>query len=372
MHSSLHAPGISCLPVHSLPTHPAPCTLSVHINTHPCTHAPIPWLFTLCLNHIQSTLSTLDHVAHTHTPSTLPCTPCIFAPRPVHTGTGIENNHIPPRPTHLPHTMHTSHTMHPRPCHAHSPVHCFFTVLGFKGPHYSCMLCTLTLVPHNTQPNHPTPCALTHTWCTLTLSTFAPHLVYAYPTPRTFTDTLCTLCFLVHTTTPYAHSTFPPCPGHTPPSSMQSPESRRIWSHTMHTHLAPHAQSPTPCRHAQGPRTPSSPCAPDPRRTCSPHTTNLPCTLCAEHSHHTRFALCTLAPHTLPTHPRCAHPTPLFPPAQRPLSRRPCPLAPPAARSLPGRLRATRRLPAPLPPSAPSFPRGLLSGPVGTRAPGAE
>lgn len=110
----------------SLLTHPTPCTLSIHINI---THAPMPCLFTLCLNHIQSTLFTLDHVAHTRltphahclTPHThLPCTQCTQA-LGLRTITSPIALHTYPTPCthHTPCTL--APAMHTHLCTASSP-----------------------------------------------------------------------------------------------------------------------------------------------------------------------------------------------------------------------------------------------------------
>lgn len=161
MHSSLHAPGISCLPVHSLPTHPAPCTLSVHINTHPCTHAPIPWLFTLCLNHIQSTLSTLDHVAHTHlTPH-----PHCLAPH-AHSPHAQCTQALGLRTITSPHALHTYPTpcTRPTPCTLAPAMHTHLCTasslcLGSRVPttHACCAHSPLSHTTLNQITPHPVP-----------------------------------------------------------------------------------------------------------------------------------------------------------------------------------------------------------------------
>lgn len=174
---------------HSVPHVLPVCRYSPHTPHHALspspltlTHAPIPCLFTLCLNHIQSRLSTPDHIAHT----------CL-TPH-----------------AHLPHTQ----------C---------MQALGLR----TVMLSTLTFSLYSMH-THPMPCTL----IPYLVPAPIPHALRTCPTPYT-QHTPCTLTPAMH-----AHlcTAFSPCSGtrvphthahcaHSPMSNTHSPMPRTIAPH---------------------------------------------------------------------------------------------------------------------------------------------
>lgn len=289
-----------------------PCPVCLPSATHapPCNTHPTHTALTNT-PHEQHAPHMHIHTKHTLTP------PAVHSCRTLHT-------HSPPLLPLSPRSLHAhhAHSLH----HAQSMQHTHFpfshTRAVFIPPTpYACSLCyTHSSVLTNSLPvphaHPPTPRALTCTLCTLTPCTLTPHSAYVHPKPRTLCHALCT---------PFAHSPNSscthPCPW--PPALCALPDPLApctLTSHPVHQRLR--TRPPHPSRPARSPRT-------------LPHPARL-----------------TPAPRTL------------FP--------APCPLPP--RLPLPPR-QAACDTPPPLPAatlSAPSFPRGLLSGRVGTRAPGAE
>lgn len=303
---------------HSMPqcVHPLPCTLPHATHTQLTLHSP-----TLCTN---------------STPHTCTFTPSTRSPHQLCTA-AMHSTHIHPHCSHFLHAPCTL-TIHTAPCTIHAaytlPLVTHSLVLRTLPTRPMHAHSVLHTIPCTREFPARAPCTPIHTPCTLT------HATHTHPTPRALTCTLCT-----HTA--HAHPTL----------RIRSPQA----THTHHALRTPFAPSPGSSR--------THPC-PRPPALCPLPDLLAPCTLTSHPAQH--------RPHTRPPHPsRPAARAPF--PVPHASSRLPARSSPLRARSPPRRPLPPRQAACDTPPprpaatlSAPSFPRGLLSGRVGTRAPGAE